>query len=126
VLESITAAQAARQVWPGCNSIWQIVNHMIAWRRNVLKRVQGKTLVTPAHNYFEPVAEISDKAWKAALRTFAATQKSWLQLLNGFDRKQFEKIYPPNGLNYYEHIQGILQHDAYHLGQIVLLAKMAE
>lgn len=25
--------------------------------------------------------------------------------------------------NYYEHIHGILQHDAYHLGQITLLIK---
>ena len=34
-----------------------------------------------------------------------------------------EKVYPNNGMSYYEHIQGIIQHDAYHLGQIVLLAK---
>jgi uncharacterized damage-inducible protein DinB len=27
-------------------------------------------------------------------------------------------------MTYYEHIQGIIQHDAYHLGQIVLLSKL--
>ena len=37
--------------------------------------------------------------------------------------KDFEKIYPGNQLNYYEHIHGIIHHDIYHLGQIVLLAK---
>ncbi len=35
----------------------------------------------------------------------------------------FEKIYPPEGQTYYEHIHGNIQHDAYHLGQIVMLAK---
>jgi hypothetical protein len=32
-------------------------------------------------------------------------------------------LYKSNGMTYYEYIHGVIQHDAYHLGQIVLLAK---
>ncbi|WP_235811010.1 DUF1572 domain-containing protein [Aequorivita aquimaris] len=39
-------------------------------------------------------------------------------------KADFEKEYPTNKHSYYKHIHGIIQHDAYHLGQIVLLAKM--
>jgi hypothetical protein len=46
-----------------------------------------------------------------------------MKLLKKFKRKDLEKNYSSNGMSYYEHIQGIVQHDAYHLGQIVLLAK---
>ena len=44
--------------------------------------------------------------------------------LENFNESQFDKIYPSNKMTYYEHIHGILQHDAYHLGQIVLLSKL--
>jgi hypothetical protein len=57
VLENITAAQAARHTLPGCNSIWEITRHMIAWRNNVLQRVQGAILQTPDDNYFEQVTD---------------------------------------------------------------------
>jgi hypothetical protein len=45
--------------------------------------------------------------------------------LKSFPQAAFETVYPPNQMTWYEHIQGMLQHDAYHLGQIVLLAKAA-
>lgn len=123
-LAPITAAQAAQKVIPNWNSIWQIVNHLISWRLNVLRRLQGETMVSPADNYFEPVQDTSDAAWQSTLRNLAESQQKWLDLLENFSENNFDTIYTANPLTYYEHIQGILQHDAYHLGQIVLLAKL--
>ena len=42
----------SKKIAAGRNSIWQIVNHMIAWRENVLLRVQGNEIITPNNNYF--------------------------------------------------------------------------
>lgn len=122
-LEKITAKRAASRVLPNCNSIWEIVNHMISWRINVLQRLQGKVLITPSNNYIEPVLDTSEDAWKNTLKEFQHTQKEWINFLTKFDVADYEKKYPANGMTYYEHIQGIIQHDAYHLGQIVLLSK---
>jgi len=44
-------------------------------------------------------------------------------LLKKITNSDFEKIYPSNGNTNYEHTHGIIQHDAYHLGQIVLFGK---
>ena len=41
-----------------------------------------------------------------------------------FDDADLAKIYVNNGHTYYEHIHGIIQHDVYHLGQIVILKKL--
>lgn len=125
-LAPLTAQQAAARVIPQLNTIWEIMNHLISWRKNVLQRIQGSVITTPDNNYVEPVKNTSEKAWKNTLRQLAATQESWVQLLATFDKKDFEKIYSNNQMSYYEHIQGILQHDAYHLGQIVLLAKLVQ
>ncbi len=59
-LKNISAEQAAKKVIPGRNSIWQIINHMIAWRENVLLRVQGNEMVTPNNNYFTQLEIISE------------------------------------------------------------------
>ncbi|HEX9826228.1 MAG TPA: DinB family protein [Flavobacteriaceae bacterium] len=123
VLEPITATQASQRVLPNCNTIWEITNHLIAWRQNVLQRVNGKIIKTPSSNYFEPVKDTSDQAWHHTLELLKETQEQWIRFLKNFQTSQFETLYEVNKMTYYEHIQGILQHDCYHLGQIVLLAK---
>lgn len=122
-LEGITAEQAAGHPFPKRNSIWEIVNHLISWRLNVLQRIRGKVISTPLNNYFSPVKNTSASAWKNTLKRLKNSQQQWIDFLKIFKEKDFEKIYPNNNLNYYEHIHGIIQHDAYHLGQIVLLVK---
>ena len=123
-LKNISVEQAAKKVTPERNSIWQIVNHMIAWRENVLLRIQGNEIVTPNNNYFTEIENTSETEWQKALERLENSQHQWIAFLKTFEESQFEKIYPKNRMSYYEHIHGILQHDAYHLGQIVLLSKL--
>ena len=52
------------------------------------------------------------------------TQSDWTGFLQKMKKEELEKMYASNGMTYYEHINGILQHDSYHLGQIVLLSKL--
>lgn len=121
---SITPEQAAQRPIKDGNTIWEIVNHIIAWRQNVLRRVQGEVLEIPENNYIEQIIDTSDDAWRKTLETLETTQKEWLYFLSTFNEADFINEYPPNNLTYYQHIHGIIQHDAYHLGQIVLLAKI--
>jgi len=123
-LKKLSAAQAAKKVSPELNSIWQLVDHMTEWRRNVLQRVRGKIMATPDNNYIISTKDTSEAAWKQTLKSLEDSQDLWISFLKNCNEGEFEKIYPKNNLSYYEHIHGILQHDAYHLGQIVLLAKM--
>lgn len=122
-LSKLTAAQAAKRAIPECNTIWEITNHMIHWRLNVLRRVQGEIIESPVNNYIEKITDQSDAAWKQTLENFALSQRKWLDLLSNYRETDLAAVYPPNRMTYYENIQGILQHDAYHLGQIVILAK---
>ena len=123
-LSLISADQAFKRPSPNCNTIWEIVNHLTEWKINVLQRLKGKVLVTPANNYISPILDQSEKAWDQTLIRFESIHNDWLEYLNQVDPESFDSIYPPNQMTYYEHILGILQHDAYHLGQIVLLAKL--
>lgn len=124
-LQGITAEQALKRFAPGSNSIWELVNHLIDWRLNVLQRVQGKVLISPHDNYLKPVNDTSEAAWKETIERLKESQIKWTDFLQKMDTRTFPTLYPPNNMSYYQHIHGILQHDAYHLGQIVLIAKYA-
>jgi uncharacterized damage-inducible protein DinB len=124
VLKNVSPQQAAKKLAPGRNSIWQIVNHIVSWRENVLLRVQGNVINTPNNNYFIEIEDISETAWQQCLERLQNSQQQWITFLKHFDESEFDKIYPSNKMSYYEHVHGIIQHDAYHLGQIVLLTKL--
>lgn len=123
-LKNVSAEQAYRKINPNLNTIWEIVNHIIQWRRNILRRVQGETVTTPDHNYFVPVLDSSEAAWEQSLQSLAKSQELWSAFFEDFNDSDLEKIYPSNNHTYYEHIHGIIQHDVYHLGQIVILKKL--
>lgn len=123
-LENVNAEQAYRKINPNLNTIWEIVNHLIQWRRNILSRMQGEIVITPDHNYFVPVLDPSEAAWEQSLQNLAKTQEAWNAFFEDFDDADLAKIYVNNGHTYYEHIHGIIQHDVYHLGQIVILKKL--
>ena len=124
-LRPLSAIQAATKVSEKWNSIWQIVNHLVQWRFAVLERVKGNRSDSPADNYFWPITDTSENAWKKTLEKLEASQQAWRDFMDSFDEADFERTYGSNNMSYYEHIHGIIQHDAYHLGQIVLLAKAA-
>lgn len=121
-LKNIKAAYAAKNVF-GLNSIWQIVHHMTCWRETLLERLRGVNVPSPADNYFMPIADPTAKAWTKALTRLNVSQKNILLYLqkewNDSDEKPGNSPY-----SRYELIQGLLQHDAYHLGQIILIKKL--
>ncbi|MEO7044650.1 MAG: DinB family protein [Ferruginibacter sp.] len=123
-LKNITPEQAARKLQPQLNSIWQITNHIISWRENVLKRLKGEVITTPTNNYMASIFDTSETAWQQTIERMQQSHEQWIPFLKAFDKEDLEEKYKGNDMSYYEHIHGILQHDCYHLGQIVFLTKV--
>lgn len=123
-LSGISAEKAAKRIAEGRNSIWEILNHMIEWRRMLLKRLTGNILPAPEDNFIREISDQTEESWKHTNKELEGTQQEWINFLDELSDEDLEKVYPGNGRSYYYHIQGLLQHDAYHLGQIVLLSKL--
>ena len=122
-LKKITAEEAAAKVLPNRNSIWEITNHLINWREHALARLQGKKVKHPETNYFSPATNTSAAEWKLTQKIFKNSQRKWILFLKKFKSADLGKKYPYGKQTYYRLILGIIQHDVYHLGQIVLLSK---
>ena len=81
VLSDLNESEAARKIFPDWNSSWEIVNHMIEWRKTVLKRLEGEAIESPKHNYFLPVKDTTAEAWQITLEQLKSSQLLWLEYI---------------------------------------------
>jgi uncharacterized damage-inducible protein DinB len=122
-LKNLTPERAARKIKPDWNSVWEVINHVISWRLAILERIEGREVISPEHNFFVPVTDQSTEAWNITLERLQDSQDKWINYLRNFPEREFDVVPDKKPYSKYELIHGILQHDAYHLGQIRILVK---
>jgi uncharacterized damage-inducible protein DinB len=131
ILEGVTAEQAATQPPNGAHSIWELVLHMTGWRNEVAERAKGNPSGEPAAGDYPAIGDPTPARWKAARAALDASHENLRTVVRGMSDEQLLK--PTNdprnrplgtGVSYYELLHGIVQHDAYHAGQIAILKKV--
>ena len=131
VLNGVTAAQAARRPPNGAHSIWELVLHMTGWRNEVAARITGKEASDPEGGEYPAIGKPTSERWTAALGALAAAHRRLVDVTNGLTNDQLlrptkdPRNDPPGpGATAYELLHGIVQHDAYHAGQIAILKRI--
>jgi uncharacterized damage-inducible protein DinB len=133
ILKGVTAANAARRPVPHAHSIWELVLHITAWKREVAARMAGR-----------PAGEPPEGDWPEAPADGGATEASWAEALEQLHQAQVALVsaagqIPPSrlhapvvdprnrplgtGVSHYVTLHGVAQHDVYHAGQIAILKK---
>ncbi|HYT67330.1 MAG TPA: DinB family protein [Vicinamibacterales bacterium] len=130
ILKGVDHTLAARKPANGAHSIWELVVHITAWRNEVARRAMDQPAAEPAEGDYPDVGEPTAARWQAALDALDAAHGKLVTVVRGMtDDKLLE---PTNdsrdrplgtGVSYYELLHGIVQHDAYHAGQIAILKK---
>lgn len=131
LLADVTAREAAAHPVPGAHSIWEIVLHMISWQHEVRRRLDGKPPSMPVEGDWPEPAGTSEAAWRQDQDRLAAAVDELIDELAG--RKEEDLDTPGGsldrdpalgtGVTYRSMINGLIQHNAYHGGQIALLRK---
>lgn len=121
-LQGVDARKAADKINEEGNSIWMLVSHIIYWRTTVINRLTGSTNPPPFADFLLP-GEITETNWKQTLHDFEGVYHLLRSTIHNFKEEYLDKPSPKPEQTYYEMIEGCLQHDAYHLGQLVLLKK---
>ncbi|MDQ3013752.1 MAG: DinB family protein [Acidobacteriota bacterium] len=124
LLNGVTAAQAAAKPVPDAHSIWELVNHIIAWEQIVRRRLEGEIIIDIADEMNFPAADGSEEAWQAALQLLESTNQALRESIKKIDDAKLEEIVPGMGYTNYFMLHGAIQHDLYHAGQIALLKKL--
>ncbi|MES2006196.1 MAG: DinB family protein [Bacteroidota bacterium] len=118
----VDAKTATQKINPEGNSIWQLVNHLIYWRKTVMIRLQGMNALPPMPDFYQP-DDTGDTSWQTTLRHFEDVFMELQKTILAFDETRLGFDSPRKGQTYYQLLMGCLQHDAYHMGQMVMLKK---
>lgn len=120
-LAGISEKQAFSRL-PNTHSIIELVAHMTAWRKYILRKLNGDLTykLTDESNF--PQAQ----SWNHAVQELGETQD---QLLAAFEALPPARLYDQvpwteEPFTYYSILHGLIHHDLYHIGQINLLKKI--
>lgn len=131
ILSGVTAEQAKAQPIPGAHSIWQIVLHIAAWMDAVRERIEHGPVTEPTDGDWPTIEDTSEAGWQQTLALLAERQQALLNIVAQMTDEQLKQRLgqehdPPTASGYsaYYNLHGVIQHNLYHAGQIVLLKKL--
>jgi uncharacterized damage-inducible protein DinB len=125
ILEGITATQAAAHPINGAHSIWEIVNHIRAWRSAVPIRLTGQPKELHGSEDWPSVTDSTDAAWRNCISDLRERHEAFMSAVRAFPESRLSDNAPNRDHSFYVLLHGMVQHDLYHAGQIAILKKAA-
>jgi len=109
------------------HSMLEILYHIINWREFTISRLQAgndKTVQYFDENDWKQLDHSDDSLWKKGLQLLEDSQELLLTLLGNLPEDILNNQVADREYNYRFLLQGIIQHDIYHLGQIAYVKKL--
>ncbi|HLH07294.1 MAG TPA: DinB family protein [Terriglobales bacterium] len=107
------------------HSIWEIVNHLTAWKGAVLQRMNGHAIELIGEQDWPTVRNSTEEAWQMTLRDLQAAQKKLYDAVLSLPESRLNEQVPNRDHNMRYMLLGVAQHELYHAGQIAVLRKAA-
>lgn len=123
LLSDVTAQQAAARVFPGAHTIWELAVHIGAWEGACVTRLQGERAELTDAEDWPAVMETTEDAWQRCKSTLADGNQKLRDALTSLDEQRLDEPILPGMPSVYVTVQGVVQHDLYHAGQIAILKK---
>ena len=115
---------------PNAHSIAELVLHLTAWTGEVLERLNGAEAKVPLRGDWPVVPDTNDESWKLIVEDFRSAHQRLQEHIGHFTPEDWENLtiddrddYEQTRCTYAEMVNGIIQHLAYHAGQVSLLQK---
>lgn len=130
-LDGVDAAMAARRPLPNGHSIYELTHHVGAWAHEVACRLNGRDPQMPERGDFpRRITRLGAAKWSETLTRMGEAQASLVAAVRAFDESRLGErvgsLYSGplgTGMTYQGMLLGLVQHNAYHAGQIVLLKR---
>ena len=130
ILDGVDAGHAAAHPVNGGHSVWELVAHMTAWVNETNRRLRGGTHGAPVEGDWPAVGSPTPESWSAALSRLRQAHDDLARTLvamgdTDLDGQVAGEQIDDSGqpVTCYQTVVGLLQHDAYHAGQVALLKK---
>ncbi|MBL0062653.1 MAG: DinB family protein [bacterium] len=125
LLKDVDSKRANHRPLPDAHTIWEIVLHIIAWKRYTATRLRDQRSDMNEDIDWPKPAETSEAAWQKTVQELRDIQAELVSASNALRDDQLDSPVAGGKVLRYLVLQGIMQHDIYHAGQIGLLKKAA-
>lgn len=122
--EGLSAAVAAAHPIEGAHSIWELVLHAGQWAEIVGERLARRDPEVGPERNFPPVVDVTEAGWSAAVDGMKRRYRALADLVAGLDADALRQEHA-GAPGLVAQIEGVVEHGAYHAGQIVLLRRAA-
>jgi len=126
IVSSVPYNNAYRRPIPNAHTIAELVLHITAWTEEVISRLMDNVSKDPDQGDWPVVEEESSEAWDVILSEFQIANEKLNNLAMMItDEQWLENVSRPTDVKQakWELLNGLIQHHAYHGGQISLLLK---
>jgi uncharacterized damage-inducible protein DinB len=131
ILSDVTPEIAAAKPNAAVHSIWEIVRHMTAWTAEVERRIDGHPSGLPEKGDWPAPSGETEKHWKQDVE---ALMRAHGRLRDKVKTVSHASLVAPTrdprnrptgaGVTRYVLLHGLVQHHAYHAGQIAILKRL--
>ncbi len=122
LLTGVTAVQAAAKPIPGAHSIHEIVLHLTTWVELASGALHGRNI--PEWPFPEDWPPTEGSRWEQALESLKQATLQLAAYAERLTEERLEEFAPARNYTLGVLMFGVVQHAAYHGGQIALLRKL--
>ncbi len=129
LLRSVSAAEAEARPVPGAHSIAEITAHLAAWTDEVTRRLEGMPAGEPREGDWPPSRASTPAGWAAMTLGFAKAVARLEAVVAALPPSRWDlpvaDARQPDAepVTHAQMVHGVIQHLAYHGGQIALLRR---
>ncbi|MDJ1466219.1 DinB family protein [Cytophagaceae bacterium DM2B3-1] len=128
-LNAITTKEAYYKVGPEVHCIAEIVAHMTIWRSALIQWLKGNdeyNVKFDSEEEWPPFRDVKGIGWESLKANLKQSQEDIIDLLKDQSDTLLIKRMGPKQYTLQFILEGIVEHDVYHLGQIGLLVRLAK
>jgi uncharacterized damage-inducible protein DinB len=129
-LRGLSPEVAAWRPYPDRHSIWALALHVAYWNYAVRRRITGEErggFPRSPSNFPSVPSEATKAAWNEDRRLVKEQHDRLVEALADFDPARLGEFAGSDSqTTYADLITGILMHDTYHAGQIVMMKRLAK
>ena len=129
-LNGVTVEEAMARPQAGAHSICELVLHMTAWTREITRRLRTGIAQDPVEGDWPTATAATEAQWQAILAALDEANSELQEAVAGLDEARLDQRIGDardralgSGVSHYVTLHGLVQHHAYHAGQISLLKK---
>lgn len=109
------------------HSVYEITHHLFAWRDLLVKRLNGDTKSSIEVNSKEDWPSLPEEPkpaiWNDLVQKLEQNQKELIRILPKWNNGSLDKDFAGTSYSLRTSLNGQIQHDIYHIGQIALAIK---